>query len=225
MGASGMSPDGAHPTLPMLFHLTQRPTAGSPDVERYFCQATELPAASRPLPWWDPTQYVRDVRSGNVSVTGALAGLCRWAFVKFQAKILRGGGIPFVHGRLARTPVEVLDLHPGERVRVKSKNQIEQTLDRGNRNRGLSFDSEFLPYCGREFVVRSRVERIIDELTGRMIQLDSDCLILEDVVCGAQYHRFCPRQIYPYWREIWLTRISPTADAAKDETETGAMAR
>jgi hypothetical protein len=109
-------------------------------------------------------------------------------------------------------------------VRVKSKKEIERTLDRGNRNRGLSFDSEFLPYCGREFIVRRRVERIIDEPSGRMIELHSDCLILDDVVCGARYHRFCPRQIYPYWREIWLTRVSAPMDIASAGERIGTTA-
>jgi hypothetical protein len=34
---------------------------------------------------------------------------------------------------------------------------------------------------------------------------------LKDVVCEARYaicRRFCPRAIYPYWREIWLERVS-----------------
>ena len=221
-GTPGPRPERAHPMAPVLIQLTRRPTAESPDLDRYFCQATELPAASSPLPWWDPTQYVRDVRSGNVGVLGLVAGLSRWTFVKFQAKILRRGAIPFVHGRLTRTPRNVLNLRPGDRVRVKSMEEIAQTLDRGNRNRGLSFDSEFLPYCGREFVVRRRVEGIIDEPSGRMIELHSDCLILDGVVCGARYHRFCPRQIHPYWREIWLTRVDSPADspAPRERTAT-----
>jgi hypothetical protein len=223
-GAAGQATEGDHPMQPTLIQLTRRPTVGGPDGDRYFCQATELPAASSPLPWWDPTQYVRDVRSGNVGVAGLVAGMGRWLFVKFQANVLRRGAIPFVHGHLTRTPTSVLNLQPGERVRVKSKKEIEQTLDRGNRNRGLSFDSEFLPYCGREFVVRRRVERIIDEPSGRMIELQSDCLILDDVVCGARYHRFCPRQIYPYWREIWLTRVSPIADTPSRRERTAATA-
>jgi len=202
----------ADPLAQQLIQLTRRATASSPELDRYFCQATELPGASRPLPWWDPMQYVRDVRSQNVGPVELVLGLGRWFIVKVNAKILRRGTIPSVRGSLTRTPADRLDLQPGERVRVKSKEEIERTLDRNNRNRGLSFDSEFLPYCGREFVVRRRVERIIDEPTGRMLHLQSDCLILDDVVCTARYHRFCPRQIYPYWREVWLTRVPPTPD-------------
>src|SRR3977135_525755 len=31
----------------------------------YVCQATQLSAATKPLPWWKPRQYVEDYRSGN----------------------------------------------------------------------------------------------------------------------------------------------------------------
>ena len=53
---------------------------------------------------------------------------------------------------------------------------------------------------------RRASNRLIEESTGEMIEIGSDCIILEGVVCGGDYHRFCPRAIYPYWREIWLER-------------------
>jgi hypothetical protein len=41
-----------------------------------------------------------------------------------------------------------------------------------------------------------------------------DDTILEGVVCAADYHRFCTRAIYSYWREIWLERVDdPLADS------------
>ena len=94
-------------------------------------------------------------------------------------------------------------------MRVKSRAEIEATLDHANYNRGLSFDGEMVRYCGRTARVRARVNRLIEESTGEMIEINSDCIILEGVVCAADYHRFCPRAIYPYWREIWLERVEP----------------
>ncbi len=92
-------------------------------------------------------------------------------------------------------------------MRIKSKEEIVATLDKTNRNRGLSFDGEMSNYCGRTARVRARVNRLIEESTGEMIDIKSDCIILEGVVCAADYHRFCTRAIYPYWREIWLEKI------------------
>ena len=106
-----------------------------------------------------------------------------------------------------RTPVETLDLQPGELVRVKSKEEIVKTLDTDNANRGMSFDGEMVRYCGREARVLRRVEQIIDEKSGRMLRFKNPCIVLEDVTCTGAYHRQCPRGIYPYWREIWLERV------------------
>ena len=46
-------------------------------------------------------------------------------------------------------PTSELDLHAGDLVRIKGKDDILATLDRTNHNRGLSFDSEMVKYCGR----------------------------------------------------------------------------
>ena len=43
---------------------------------------------------------------------------------------------------------ELLDLQPGELVQVRSKNEIEQTINGQGKNRGLSFVREMVPYCG-----------------------------------------------------------------------------
>ena len=62
-------------------------------------------------------------------------------------------------------------------------------------------------YCGRTARVQARVNHIIEESTGEMVDIKSDCIILEGVVCAWDYHRFCTRAIYSYWREIWLEKV------------------
>jgi len=34
---------------------------------------------------------------------------------------------------------------------------------------------------------------------------------LEGVVCKSDFHRLCPRAIYPFWRENWLKRAGSAA--------------
>ena len=53
---------------------------------------------------------------------------------------------------------------PGDWVVVKEKEAIRATLDGNGRNRGLAFESELLPYCGKAFRVLRRVERLIVEM-------------------------------------------------------------
>ena len=62
-------------------------------------------------------------------------------------------------------------------------------------------------YCGRTLRVKDRVNLLIDETTGRMLRIPKDCLILEGSVCSGECSTgrwFCPREIYPFWREAWL---------------------
>ncbi len=200
---------------------------GNDESERvYSCQATDLLRASEPLPWWGPRQYVREVVNGNVRVRDLMRILLLaalraalpygrgyrsrvWLYQKLE-KLLGGPPFIFQAGTLKKTPHEVVGFHEGERVRVRTFDEIVKTLNAANKNRGLNFDAEMLPYCGTVQTVRSRVEKIIDERTGRMIELPNDSIILENVVCRAECSRrrlFCPRNLYPFWREIWLERI------------------
>jgi hypothetical protein len=120
---------------------------------------------------------------------------------------------PHIKGKLRKTPAASLHLQPGELVQVKSKKEIAQTLDIHSSNRGLGFNIEMLPYCGGQFRVLRRVEKIINEKTGKMMRLPNDCIVLDGVTCRAYYHKFCPRNIFPYWREIWLRRVDPIVES------------
>ncbi|CAN5829447.1 hypothetical protein BH23ACT10_BH23ACT10_17780 [soil metagenome] len=184
---------------------------------RYSCQATRVRAGSHDLSVFDLRQYVRDVTSGNASVRRVVPGLLISLFNKYQDLSLRllprrlqirdGVRYPFITGTLERTPSERTGLQPGDLVQIKSREEIEATLDRNNNNRGMSFDVEMLKYCGRFAKVKSRVERLIDETSGEMLELANECIILDNVVCDGDFHRFCPRGMYPFWREIWLRKV------------------
>lgn len=204
----------------------------------YICQATQVPAATEPLLWWKIGQYIEDYTSGNVGLARMLKSIAfkfyhhylvnlgigwgpalRWIYDRFQA--LRGGTpYPIRQGTIPigqRTPVSTLDLQQGEWVRVKRFETIRSTCDARNLNRGMTFDKEMVPYCGGTYRVLRRVTKIINEKTGRMQELKNPSIILDSVVCHARYsddRLFCPRAVYPYWREIWLERIEATPSGA-----------
>lgn len=175
----------------------------------YMCQATRLPEATRPLAWWRPWQYVRDIRENGYSLGWIVRGIAISAFNTVCRRLGRPT-YPRVAGKRKRTPTEVLDLQPGELVEVKSYREILDTLDASGRNRGMTFDAEMTPYCGKQFRVHRRIDQIIDEPTGRLVKLPNPCIVLDNVICTAKYHRFCPRSTNPYWREIWLRRVTET---------------
>ncbi len=199
---------------------------------RYRCQATQLPYATADLKWWNLRQYIEDFRSGNVGIGRILSGaLYMAAYALSQAGIGLGrpirwfydkfyplwGGSPFPRrsGTVLEgepTPTGTLNLQPGELVQIKSLPEILQTLDQNNQNRGLFFDAEEVPYCGKKYRVLKRVERIINERTGKIQEMKTPAVILDSVICESRYSEcrlYCPRSIYPYWREIWLERVTP----------------
>jgi hypothetical protein len=203
-------------SLDRATHQPGSPLSG-PD-ERWSCQNTELRQAGKRIPHWDLRHFVRDVRNGTVSARTVLRYLVPYLIDTYQGisrhklprwlRIRGGAAIPAVDGRLTRTPVKRLDLQPGEQVQVRTRQQIRQTVDRAGRNRGLSFDVEMTPYCGRSMRVQRRVNRLIDDWTGRMLDLPSDCIVLEGAVCMGLYHGLCTRRTDTYWREIWLERVT-----------------
>lgn len=222
-----------------LMATTQRPRASEADEIHYMCQATEILTASFPMKWWDVRQYMRDVWSGNVSVRDVVNAITYRLFIKtIHARWFRGyqpavrlynrfqtwrGGplYPEIEGTLAKTPKQTLDLAPGELVRIKTLREIQQTVDNRGRNRGLSFDREMVRYCDTERRVLSRVEQIIDERTGKMVRLPSDCIILEGAICQSKCsdkRLFCPRALYPFWREIWLERVGVPGPGVASES-------
>lgn len=192
--------------------------ASTQDGEFYRCQATALRTASKPLPTTRLRQYVTDVRSRNVTPARLVKGLFVAFFNLYQwraprwTRLFGGQTFPFYRGTGTGKRRASGDIQVGDLVEVRSKAEIMATLSPANKNGGMLFDGEMLPFCGRQARVERKVDQIIDEPTGRMLKLN-DCLVLEDVVCKGDYHRFCPRAGLPYWREAWLRKVDhPAAD-------------
>jgi hypothetical protein len=217
-------------------HTEARPE-GPESGRRYVCQATLLPSATTTLAWWDIRQYLEDYWSGNARLGRLLGGLVyalyysisqagiglgppmRWVYNVVWPR-WRGHLFPRSGGEIEAgqpTPAETLNLQPGELVRVKSHDAILKTLTRDGINRGMYWDAEMVPYCNGTYRVLRRVSRIVNEKTGVMQEMKNPCIILDSVVCQGLYsgcRMFCPRSIYPYWREIWLDRVEPAEVAS-----------
>jgi hypothetical protein len=201
----------------------------------YSCQATRLFDATRPLKWWEPWQYVKDLTSGNVRLGRFLrAGFLRVLYhlrslgIGYRAgvavydiahRMLTGRESPHQTGVIPAgqpTPTETLNLKEGEWVVVRPLKEIRKTITEHNLNRGMRWDPEMAQFCGKRFKVAKSVDHIVDERHGKMLKMRSPCIILDGVVCSGDYsgrRMFCPRKIYPYFREIWLRRLSPNETA------------
>jgi hypothetical protein len=176
--------------------------------ELMVCQTTQLAAGTSKLSFADPRHYLRDLLTGNSTVGPLFTGAALAAFNGVQRR-RRGTAFPNLELPDRKTsPHESLELRPGELVRVRSKREIEATLTSGSRNRGLWFDVEMLRFCGAEFRVAERVDRLLDERAGRMRVVTTPCIRLDGVAASGEYLGFCAQNELIFWREIWLTRPS-----------------
>lgn len=190
--------------------------AGTPTC--YTCQFTQLTAASHPMSRWDLRQDLKPLLTGNLTVGAFCVGMLTRLFNKVER--LRGGpGYPAIsRGILKRTPLLTYGLAPGDSVRVLESERIAATLDAGSRNRGLWFDQEMIKHCGQRYRVSTRIERIIDISTGRILEMKTPCIVLEGVESSGEFMRFWAQHEILYWREGWL---EPESGGLKQDVATG----
>jgi hypothetical protein len=209
-----------------------RPSHADVSKKLYSCQMTQIPFATSPLAWWDVRQYIDDLRSRNASPRRVLNGLTYWFYFSImQSGIGVGRSMRWLYNKISplfggslyprnaglipqgqQTPLVKLNLQPGELVRVKSHQEILQTVDADGKNRGMYWDAELVPYCGKTYKVLRNVTKLIGEQSGELKEMKSPCIVLENVICQARYSScryFCPKSMFPFWRETWLERVEP----------------
>ncbi len=102
-------------------------------------------------------------------------------------------------------------LEAGDQVRVRSREEIEATLDRWRSLKGCGFLGEMAGYCGTSQRVLKRVERFIDEKDYRLKKA-SGIVLLEGAICsGTGTTGRCDRACFFFWREEWLEKLNGCA--------------
>ena len=188
------------------------------DEDHYFCQSTQLYAATEPFPGkqklWMLRILVREIRNGDRGVAEVLRLLALWVWL---ALMRAAHGRRWLHGpHETTTPTMSLGLAAGDVVRIKTRAEMVATLNQRRRNRGMSISSKMTMYCGGQAIVLGRLDRMIDERTGLMREI-KDTVTLRDVratsplvpSCDCLCENVlgdCPRGDLMYWREIWLER-------------------
>jgi hypothetical protein len=163
----------------------------------YVCQATQVPYASHDLAWWDPRQYVEDYTSGNVGLWRIVKGFVYSCYYHLTEA-------DFGQGRVMRRFYD--SFHPLWRGTLYPRRRGTIPADVAT-----PLPPQPLNLRPGEWVrVKSHTE-ILDEKTGKMSRMRTESILLEGAVCQSRYstcRMFCPRAIYPFWREIWLERVS-----------------
>jgi hypothetical protein len=211
--ASPVQRDDAYAELANRVTRNVETSASTTDEPIFRCQATDWFAASQSIGWWDARSFLQEWRGGNVNLWRFTKTMTRIVFGEIGRRLRLISRAEFMPHDPSIEPENAppQGLEPGSLVHVRSKKEIARTLDAKGKMKGLWFDREMLPFCGKTYPVKRRVERFIDEGTGKFIELKSDCYILDGVVCSGDRSEgrwFCPRAIYPWWREAWLEPVA-----------------
>lgn len=129
----------------------------------------------------------------------------RWNYLinLFNAKIESKSG---TMDQVMNKP-KTFTLQPGDRVRIRSIEEIQGTLNRWNQIKGCSFMEEMRPYCGTTQGVLKRVEKFLDE-RDYLLKKCKGIVILDGVFCeGTKDFGPCDRSCFYFWREEWLEKI------------------
>jgi hypothetical protein len=98
-------------------------------------------------------------------------------------------------------------LSAGDRVRVRSRPEVEATLDQWGELNHCGFMEAMWPHCGTVQRVFKPVRRFIDERDYRARQA-SGLVLLEGLTCsGTPLLGPCDRACFFFWREEWLEKV------------------
>lgn len=174
---------------------------------QFFCQSSEILNASKPLPWWEPKQYLWDFRYNRAPFSLAAKSLAIAVYNKIAARFKLQSWRAVTGSATNGNGFRSLNLKPGELVRVRPLEQIKTTLDAQGKNQKMLFAPAMADYCGQVMRVRDRVESIVLEATNRQRKIENT-VVLEGAVCDGVCHRLCPRKSLLFWRECWLERVN-----------------
>jgi hypothetical protein len=104
---------------------------------------------------------------------------------------------------------------PGDLVRIRSKEEIQSTLNRWGQLKGCTFmPHEMTPYCGTMQRVFKPMERFVDERDYH-VKKASGIILLQGVHCeGTTDYGRCDRSCFFFWREEWLEKIDASTEPA-----------
>jgi len=95
----------------------------------------------------------------------------------------------------------------GDRVKVRSWDEIQPTLDPFKELKGCAFLPEMQQYCGTTQRVLQVMERFLDERDYKVKKVRG-IILLDDVICrGTPVFGRCDRCCHLFWRAEWLEKV------------------
>lgn len=100
----------------------------------------------------------------------------------------------------------VVELEKGDLVRVRSLEDIKQTLDYRGFTKGCMFMGQMAQFCDHEFQVAGKVVKFFDEARCRTLKC-KNLVVLDGVYCNGESVGGCDRKCFLFWRAEWLEKI------------------
>jgi hypothetical protein len=101
-------------------------------------------------------------------------------------------------------PVKHRRFRAGDRVLVRSPEEILATLDAEGTLGGLPFMPEMVDWCGRPFTIQRRAEKTCVDSHPMRRFFANDVVILDGPRCDGRDHGGCQRGCRIFWKEAWL---------------------
>ena len=142
-------------------------------------------------------------------------------WTRFLRKLTGATSSYYVETDSPRSVYPPLNLKAGEKVRVRSLDEIRLTLNDDNKFQGLKFFLPMEQYCGKTLTVRKKVNKIFNERSWKMSKI-RNVVLLEGAFCDGQLvaekeMHGCDRLCFLWWKEAWLERVTDDKDEEKNE--------
>ena len=103
------------------------------------------------------------------------------------------------------------EIKAGDLVRVRSKEEIRNTLDDQDKYKGCLFVNDMWHYCGGTYRVFKVVNYFYDEARYQ-IKKCKDTVMLDEVICSGDtskaFKQKCDRSYYFFWKTAWLEKYN-----------------
>jgi hypothetical protein len=113
-------------------------------------------------------------------------------------------------------------LRAGDRIYVRTPEEILATLDADGTLDGLPFMPEMLDWCEKPYRVERRVEKTCFYASGHIQPMRrfpaNDVVMLDGPRCGGEGHDGCKRACRVFWKEAWLRPIDASAATTPQST-------
>jgi hypothetical protein len=102
---------------------------------------------------------------------------------------------------------QTAEFQVGDRVKVRSWEEIQSTLDPFKELKGCAFLPEMQQYCGTIQRVLQVMERFLDERDYKVKKVRG-IILLDGVICrGTPVFGRCDRCCHLFWRAEWLEKV------------------